>query len=111
MVTLGAALKRNIIIYPAERVNPPPMVQYERTFIMVQGRTRQLPEARWIRRLDFKRTAFYSRRTKSTRKIIRGKNDVGRIVEKWKNVVREGIVSRGLKPFRLAFASAYEVNN
>ena len=87
------------------------MVQYERTFIMVQGRARQLPEVRWIRRLDFKRTAFYSRRTKSTRKIIRGKNDVGRIVKKWKNVVREGIVSRGLKPFRLAFASAYEVNS
>jgi hypothetical protein len=78
---------------------------------MIRGRARQSPEGRWIRRLDFKRTAFYSRRTKSTRKIIRGKNDVGRIVEKWKNVVRDGIVSRGLEPFRLAFASAYEGNN
>ena len=58
MVTLGAALKWNIVVYPAKRVNPPPMVQYERTFIMVQGCARQLPEVRWIRRLDFKRTAF-----------------------------------------------------
>ena len=107
----GPSLLKKSVIYPAERVNPPPMVQYERTFIMVQGRTRQLPEGRWIRRLDFKRTAFYSCRTNSTRIFIRGKNAVGRIVEKWINVVREGIVSRGLKPFRLTFASAYEVNN
>jgi len=78
---------------------------------MILGRARHTFEGRCARRLDFKRTAFYSRCTKSTRKIIRGKNDVGRIVEKWKNVVREGVVSRGLKPFRLAFASAYEVNN
>jgi len=87
------------------------MVRHERTFIMIRGRTRHPSEGRSALRLDFKRTAFYSRCTKSTRKIIRGKNDVGRIVKKWKNVVREGIVSRGLKPFRLAFASAYEVNN
>jgi hypothetical protein len=63
------------------------------------------------RRLDFKRTDYYGGHKRTTRKIIREKDDVGRIVDKWKNVVLNGTASRGLNPCRLAFIAACEGNN